>query len=134
MKRKHDYESEYDAYASELGNGSRKKSKSFVKKITAVVVAVIILAVAGLACWVAFYKPSAGNVNNLPFDYVPDDTDDQGNPQGGITAVKHKSSYNFLVMGHDRAANLTDVIMIVNYNMDTGSITILQMPRDTYIQ
>lgn len=134
MKRKHDYESEYDAYASELGSGSRKKSKSFVKKITAVVVAVIILAVAGLACWVAFYKPSAGNVNDLPFEYVPDDTDEKGNPNNSITSIKHKSSYNFLVMGHDRAANLTDVMMLVNYNMDSGSLTILQMPRDTYIE
>jgi LCP family protein required for cell wall assembly len=134
MKRKNKYESEFDEYAAELGAGSQKKSKSFVRKVTAIVVAVIILAIAGLACWVVFYKPSAGNVTDLPFDYVADDTDEEGNPTGGITSVKHENSYNFLVMGHDRAANLTDVIMLVNYNMDTSSITILQMPRDTYIE
>ena len=42
--------------------------------------------------------------------------------------------YNFLVMGHDRVALNTDVIMIVNYDVTDGSINIVQIPRDTYIE
>ncbi len=42
-------------------------------------------------------------------------------------------SYNILVLGQDRAAMLTDVMMIVNVDSDAHSITVMQIPRDTYI-
>lgn len=42
------------------------------------------------------------------------------------------TSANFLVCGIDRTNLLTDVIMVVNFNNQTGKISILQIPRDTY--
>ena len=49
-----------------------------------------------------------------------------------------KKVVNFLVTGIDYAegtgrAKLTDVIMVVSYNLEAQSINILQIPRDTYI-
>ncbi|MBE6715107.1 MAG: LytR family transcriptional regulator [Ruminococcaceae bacterium] len=48
--------------------------------------------------------------------------------------IAKKNSYNFLVLGHDRAASLTDVMMLVNYDTDSGKMTITQIPRDTYVE
>ena len=42
--------------------------------------------------------------------------------------------YNFLVLGHDAVALNTDVLMLVSYNVREGSLAIMQIPRDTYVQ
>lgn len=42
--------------------------------------------------------------------------------------------YNFLVLGRDKVALNTDVMMVVNFNTNDGSINIMQLPRDTYIE
>lgn len=42
--------------------------------------------------------------------------------------------YNFLILGRDKVALNTDVIMIMNFNTGDGSINIMQLPRDTYIE
>ena len=41
--------------------------------------------------------------------------------------------YNILVVGHDDAALLADVTMIVNVNTRDNSITVMQIPRDTFV-
>ena len=41
--------------------------------------------------------------------------------------------YNILVVGMDKQANLADVTMLVNINTVEGSITVMQIPRDTLI-
>jgi LCP family protein required for cell wall assembly len=40
--------------------------------------------------------------------------------------------YNVLVLGHDKEAKLTDVVMLVNVNNNDGKLTVMQIPRDTY--
>jgi len=42
-------------------------------------------------------------------------------------------SVNFLVIGVDESELLTDVIMIINYNVIDQQVNVLQVPRDTYI-
>lgn len=54
-----------------------------------------------------------------------------------ITAEEMKREegvYNFLLLGHDKVALNTDVIMIANFDTNDGSINIMQLPRDTYIE
>ena len=65
---------------------------------------------------------------------IPDDTSkgDAKKPTVKPTVSKAEN-YNILVMGHDRAASLTDVIMRINYNVKEQKITIMQLPRDTYV-
>ena len=48
--------------------------------------------------------------------------------------IRNSGVYNFLVLGHDKVALNTDVIMIVNFDTKDGSINIMQLPRDTYIE
>ena len=55
------------------------------------------------------------------------------NNQPVIKKPVESKVFNFLVLGHDRAASLTDVIMLINYNVTDGTIAIMQFPRDTYV-
>ncbi len=48
--------------------------------------------------------------------------------------VRDKQRVNFLLMGHDKVALNTDVIMLVNFDMAEGSLDILQIPRDTFFK
>ena len=48
-----------------------------------------------------------------------------------ITSLSDRS-YNFLLLGKDKAADLCDVIIIVSYDTKTHKIEALQIPRDTY--
>ncbi len=52
----------------------------------------------------------------------------------GDKVVRNKNSYNILVVGKDRVGANTDVIMVVNFNSATQKISILQIPRDTYVE
>lgn len=56
------------------------------------------------------------------------------NADGSEKVLKSKTMYNFLVLGHDRQASLTDVAMLVSYDTDSGKMSIMQLPRDTYIE
>lgn len=57
-------------------------------------------------------------------------TDERKAPEN----IENETKFNFLVMGHDRAANLTDVIMIVSFDTEDNSIALTQFPRDTYFE
>ena len=108
-----------------------------------VVYAVVLLA----AAWMIFYRPSApGNETDIPFDTNPvtqetaagdpDDPDAAGNREdssaGGYQV--QDGIYNILVVGHDRAASLADVIMLVNCDTLNGDVTVMQLPRDTCLE
>lgn len=56
------------------------------------------------------------------------------NADGTVKDIAHEDMYNFLVMGHDRQASLTDVVMLVSFDTEAKSMTIMQLPRDTYIE
>ena len=85
----------------------------------------IISVIAALAAVFAFASCGAKNTDK------EQDTSDNGS--GSNTGSHSESHYNFLVLGHDRAANLTDVIMLISYDTDGGELTIMQIPRDTFI-
>ncbi|MBR4295674.1 MAG: LCP family protein [Clostridia bacterium] len=46
--------------------------------------------------------------------------------------VRKEGVYNFMFVGYDKAAGLTDVIMLAQFDTNTGGINIIQIPRDTY--
>ncbi|MBE6586818.1 MAG: LytR family transcriptional regulator [Ruminococcaceae bacterium] len=75
-----------------------------------------------------FSMVGCGKISNLGSDGA--DT----NADGSEKALKSKTMFNFLVMGHDRQASLTDVVMLVSYDTDLGKMTVMQLPRDTYIE
>ncbi len=49
----------------------------------------------------------------------------------GLTINKNR--YNFLILGCDRKEWLSDVIMIATYDISEKRVSIMQIPRDTYV-
>ena len=56
-----------------------------------------------------------------------------GSEDDNVTAPSSETKYNFLVLGHDRAANLADVILLVSFDTAEGSLALMQIPRDTFL-
>lgn len=48
--------------------------------------------------------------------------------------ARKKGFYNFLVVGRDKAGLNTDVIMVVAFDTQNNKASIVQIPRDTYIE
>lgn len=119
-------------------------------KIVLAVVVVLMIAVIGCtASFLKLYKPSVDT--DVPFDTsaVSDDTttapsDDPITTDTSVpvtepvpsspTYVRDTDSVNVLVLGEDVASTNTDVFMLVNFNMREGSLSVMQIPRDSYIE
>lgn len=125
-----------------------KRRKIPIFKIVLAVVIILILAIiCGAASFLKFYKPSLDT--DTPFDIQTDPpiTVDSTAPDTNATDEiitepseqtgsfkRDTESVNFLVVGRDAESWNTDVIMIVNFNMKQGSLSVVQLPRDTYIE
>ncbi len=113
----------------------------FTKKLMPRVGAFVLAAIVGLGIYFVnefvIYTPDL-NDNPPNFDFVQDPNAVIGGDGSGdktdTTVEASDKIFNFLIMGHDRAASLTDVIMLVNYNTEVQRITVMQFPRDTYIE
>ena len=134
------------------------KKRGFpVWKIVLIIVTVLLFASIAIgATFLKVYRPSVDT--DVPFDTdglfaietvkpsdsgaVPDDTPKDTEPSVPVSSetkeevkfVRDTESVNFLVMGRDKDSWNTDVMMIVNFNMREGSLSIMQIPRDTYIR
>lgn len=109
-----------------------KFSKKFFSRIGCFLLAIVI----GAVCVVAnyyFFQPKADTESNFE---ILDSSGNVLNQNDGENSdvIGTDKIYNFLVIGRDRAASLTDVIMLISYNLEYQSMTIMQIPRDTYIE
>lgn len=75
------------------------------------------------------YKPDSKDNNDIKFNIGS-----SSSSSGKTDLTYSESSYNFLVMGHDRIASLTDVIMLINYDTEKQAVTVMQFPRDSYFR
>ncbi|MGM9625381.1 MAG: LCP family protein, partial [Eubacteriales bacterium] len=124
----------------------RRRQKRLLITLAAVV-GVLILIIVLFAGYLTLYKPT---IDNKPPSFLdPETTDSASGNAGGNngefpddpvqapaiddTFARREDVYNFLILGIDRAANLSDVIMIVSYDVKNGDIHVLSLPRDTYI-
>lgn len=48
--------------------------------------------------------------------------------------VREKDKYIFLAVGVDKASGRGDAIMLVSFDVTQGNISVMQIPRDTYIE
>lgn len=118
-------------------NEQKKKVNKKPNKTKAVVTSVLLALFVVLAVIIAtllLYKPS--------YDDRPEFllTDDSGfdvvitDPEGVVVdPVRDSERVNVLILGKDRWAFNTDVMIIASYNVTDGNISMMQIPRDTYI-
>ncbi|MBE6658452.1 MAG: LytR family transcriptional regulator [Ruminococcaceae bacterium] len=85
--------------------------------------------------WSGELQPDGGSNPNAPDAPVIGGDDDSGiqAPVISDSYERRDNVYNFLVLGVDRAANLSDVIMVVSYDIKKQTVHVLSLPRDTYI-
>lgn len=125
--------------------------KKGAAKTAVIIVIIAVLAVCSLSsAFMLYYKPTF-DPEDLPFDVGGNDvTDDAAVTKPGddtaavadtgasagknIKYVPKDGVYNFLVMGYDHAGINTDVMMVINFDTNTGKIALLQIPRDTYVE
>lgn len=126
----------------------RRKQRRLLLTLASVV-GVLIIMIAVFAGYMSLYKPTidkdppsfidgimTGSVTGDPSDtaHLPDDPANDANaPVIVDDYARREDVYNFLILGIDRAANLSDVIMIVSYDVKNNNVNVLSLPRDTYI-
>ncbi|MGM9635586.1 MAG: LCP family protein [Candidatus Avispirillum sp.] len=106
----------------------------FVRKVLPRIGAAVLAAACGLLLFaVNYFVLFVPDSSNKEIKFEIPDTSDKNTSSNKTPEVNKQDNYNILVMGHDRAASLTDVIMLINYNVAEQSVTIMQFPRDTYV-
>ena len=131
----------------------RRQRNLLITLIT--VCAVFLILFASLGAYLLLYEPTVDDTPP-PFwsgEIITDENGEEilvppsadGNSDGGNDALqgqapvitdhytRRQDVYNFLVLGVDRAANLSDVIMVISYDIAKQDIHVLSLPRDTYI-
>ena len=125
---------EQNAVSETKNQKAKKRTRKLSTKQTVAiaVIAVLYVLVIAAVSVVVFYRPQIENKTKVYYETI---TDTHGNVIDKIEHVmtRDEESYNILLLGHDRAAMLTDVFMLVNINNRDHSITITQIPRDTWI-
>lgn len=103
-------------------NKKNKKKKSVLTIFTRIF---IVFTVIGVIAWIALftlnYKIGDENIDTA--------TSDNGSSQN--QTVSKKEVLNILFCGENQ--NLTDTMMYVKYDVESGKIWIMSIPRDTYI-
>lgn len=119
---------------------SRKNNGNVIRRVILSMLFLFLLSCLGISIYFGY---TLGKINEGAVKLGENTSDDIS-----ITEVKSKKSkknkcLNVLVMGVDignpnsRGKNnpkRTDTIILANYNLDTGKINLISIPRDTYIQ
>lgn len=96
-----------------------KEKKSTVKKVTKVFKILAIISIISFVCLYAI-------------NFAIGDEEEVLNADGTEVVVKGKKQMiNALICGVNE--NLTDTIMFIRYNVETGKIAMMSIPRDTYV-
>ena len=107
---------------------TKKPNKKLKIIILSILLLLVITAVAVVVYTIAFHEPDNQIDETKPFDVID-------SPDGNNSSVgSGKNEFNFLFLGKDRTGANTDVMMIINYNVKDGDISVLQIPRDTYVE
>ncbi len=115
----------------------KKKDNKALKVILIIVCIILALAIMGM---VILQTGAFNSILDLFVDEptVSEDvpwtvTQKDENDENYTPVARLDDAYNFLVVGKDRIALNTDVMMIINLDLKNESLTIMQLPRDTLI-
>ncbi len=97
-----------------------------------------------LALKAAFYRPTVDTgvpfTDNVPLAPSPEQTLSENTQPPEVTTepipdyVREKDKYLFLVVGVDKASGRGDAILLASFDVSAGRISVMQIPRDTYIE
>ena len=97
----------------------KKRKKNIFQRFTTIF---IVLFLIGVILW--------GGLYSVNYVIGEDELENMGGSQTKVS-VKKKEEINALVCGTNQT--LTDTMLYVNYNVNTGKVAMMSIPRDTYI-
>lgn len=103
-----------------MGKKNKKKKKNIYQKLTTFFIVIFAI---GVVLWTSIYA-----VNRVIGE---DSLATQAGGNDSKVSTKKKSEINALIVGTNQ--NLTDTMIYVNYNVETGKVAMMSIPRDTYI-
>lgn len=103
-----------------MGKKNKKKKKNIYQKLTTFFIVIFAI---GVVLWTSIYA-----VNRVIGE---DSLATQAGSNDSKVSTKKKSEINALIVGTNQ--NLTDTMIYVNYNVETGKVAMMSIPRDTYI-
>ena len=136
----------FSAYTEKRHSKVNKKPNTVIAIVIAVCLAILII-LAAVVGFLLTYEPENPNTDEKEVSkYIEFSTDADGskyiietNLEGDkiIVPVKNvevKNIVNFLVLGKDREYMNTDVMLIASFNIDSHTLSMMQIPRDTYLE
>lgn len=127
-------DSSNEIYSSTGGNGidlnsmsrkARKKKVSVPLIVTNVFLSLLLVFSTVVFCGTTYLGKSLADRDKI-------DTHEQDDFENIMVSTDENVAY-FLVCGVDLSENLTDIIMVVCYDLKAKKVNILQIPRDTFI-
>lgn len=113
----------------------RKKNRNSRTMLIVIVYVCAFFVIAGaVVTALLLHKPSVDPTPQFPTDGITDleqTTDVATEPEDPYT--RKEGFYTFLIAGVDDVSMSTDVLMLASLDTASGSIHIVQIPRDTYI-
>jgi len=131
-----------------MNNYNKKKSKSKGKDEKVMTVGRIIFLTFLSLIFVLFlainiflyiYHPSSDSIPDIDIlDFEPElgegeDIESPQNPRVDMSKERNKDCYTFLIVGIDILGGTTDTMMVAMFNVKESTISILNIPRDTYV-
>ncbi len=119
-----------------------KKKSSKVRRIISIILLVIVIALIGLVCWGVFWgndiiaKLTGGQGNIIDaLTFVDDTYDPLKTDANGRTNILAFGTSGYDMSGDEgdgqhAGAQLTDSIMVISLNQETGDIVMISLPRD----
>ena len=117
------------------GKKKRKKKNSMIALIVifAVLFIVVITAYAFRHQIINYFTEPEGHPKDEPAPYKTETvtTAEGTDPEDDGPKEKGDKIYNFLICGQDRVSGLTDVNLLVRFNVTRLTMAVMQIPRDT---
>ncbi len=111
------------------GGKRRRKKKSGVGLFFKVLLSVIVLYSAVVGCYIGYTY-----LNNDEEDDFFSGQNQVANAVSNALKPVLPAYTNLVVLGTDEEGTRTDTIMVLNYNSKTGKLTLISVPRDSYIE
>ena len=100
-----------------------RRRKSGVKALIITLIVVLLIAIGFMVTYAILSRAPEVNTD-IPWSK---DTNDN------VSVKRDAKAYNFLLVGKDNVALNTDVMMLINLNLKNNTVTMMQLPRDTFI-
>lgn len=146
MQNKNNKHTMYECHRKNTDNNVRHQRRSVGHRNGGVIVLTvftfIIVVIALGILFLRYYRPDVDRIpgfdtgNNVFKDTETVDSENSENGNSGSSSQykRRDGVYNFLFIAKDHVAENTDVIMVISFDTVNSDLSVLQIPRDTFIE